>query len=251
MWACAAVLFFMCGDMPRDNVLDPKNPDSLALRKVMIEAFVNTNNPLGINEYALEALDSLSLLYGDRVMIAEYHRNTADYTDPLHLEKNELMYQHYVALFDHIKGVPDVFINGSGARIQGASDVAYSMFRLEQVLAGEVSENACFLIEPGYSVSGDKLRPEVRLARLGSENAENLLVRALIVSHLNRPLHTRVVQAVAESNIIPVLKHGEQQVVVFPDLAFDRGLLNTLIVYVTDAQSTTIFQCESKAIGAM
>ena len=153
------LIIFQCEDIPRDNVLDPKNPDSIIQHKIMIEAFVNTNNPSSVNEYALQALDSLSMLYADRLLIAEYHRNTAEYNDPYHLDKGELLYQHYISQFDNVKGVPDIFINGSNQRIQGASSASFSLFRLEAALAGEISQNSYFLIDVEYTEDNNQIRP--------------------------------------------------------------------------------------------
>ena len=245
-FACLSVLLWLaCGNVPRDNILDPRNPDSIAAQKVMIEAFVNTSNPFSVNEYALQALDSLSTLYRNRIIIAEYHRNTAEYSDEYHTEKNELLYQHYVARFDNFKAVPDIFMNGTSQRIQGASSTSYSVFRLEAALQDEMLKNTYFLLQPGYSREGNTISPEVRIARLGRQTVRQIIVKAMVVSDISEPLLKRVVRNTVESQIISQMSPGEQKKIVLPEMGLDSSNPNSLIVYVTNAEATEIYQCAS------
>jgi hypothetical protein len=212
----------------------------------MIEAFVNTNNPESVNEIALQALDSLASIYHIHILIAEYHRNTTDYEDPYHLDKNEILYQDYVSRFDNIKGVPDIFVNGTDGRVQGASSVSYTLLRLEQALAGELSRDCDFMIEAGYSVRNGNLVPGVRLARLGNEDARNIRIRAVLTGRLDEPFHSRVVRGMAESQIIPVLGRGESMYIILPEIPLAEGV-QTLIVYVT-GEDNSIEQCISSPV---
>jgi len=250
IWIClAGCLFWIsCGDIPRDNVLDPKNPDSMAPQKVMIEAFVNTNNSSSVNEYALQALDSLAVLYHDRIIIAEYHRNAGNNSDPYHLVKNESIYKNYVSQFDNVKGVPDIFINGTNHRVQGASSVSYSLFRLEAALVEEITKNSHFILEVNYTRQGTLIQPDVWLGRLGTQDINHILVKAVIVSYLNSPCLQRVVQSVVESQQIPSIAHGEHMRVDLSEMTINPDVVNTFIVYVTDADATTIYQCASQEI---
>lgn len=242
------LLWISCGGIPRDNVLDPENPDSMAPHKVMIEAFVNTDNLSMVNEYALLALDSLAMLYNDRIVIAEYHRNTAKYEDPYHAEKNELLYQNYVSQFDDVKGVPDIYINGTSQRVQGASSASFSLFRLEEALAEEILKNTYFVFDVKYARQGSFVQPDVWLGRLGTQNMNNILVKAIIVSHVSTPYLQRVVHAVVESQVIPYIAHGEKLKINLPKISINPEAVNTMIVYVTDANMTTIYQCSSQEI---
>lgn len=242
------LLVLSCGDLPHDNMLDPKNPDSIAPQKVMIEAFVNTNNPSNVNQYALQALNSLLTSYGDRIVIAEYHRNTAEYTDPYHLEKNELLYQHYISQFDNLKAVPDIFINGTNQRVQGASSASYSLFRLEQALTEEIVKNNYYLIEIDYSRNGDTIRPKIHLARLGKGYGRDIVIKAVIVSDISSPYLQRVVHSSVESNVISVLSPGEQRDLELPEMSIDVNFVNTLIVYITGSTANYIYQCESGCV---
>lgn len=247
-FATLMLLALSCSDLPHDNVLDPKNPHSIAPQKVMIEAFVNTNNPLTVNQYALQALDSLSILYGDRIVIAEYHRNTTNFTDPYHLEKNELLYQHYVSQFDNLKAVPDIFINGTSQRVQGASSTSYSLFRLEQALTDEIVRNSYYLMELNYSRSGSTIYPRIHLARLGNQTARSIVIKAVVVSHVATPMLERVVRGSVESNVISALSAGEQRELELPEMNINLNFDNTLIVYITDSAANIIYQCGSLGI---
>ena len=85
--------FSSCDDIPRDNVLDPKNSNSYRDQMVSIEAFVNTNNDSLFNEYMLSALAIIEGRYPGKVNIAHFHRNTRDFQDdPDVLPENEFLY---------------------------------------------------------------------------------------------------------------------------------------------------------------
>lgn len=240
---------FMCVigcNIPRDNVLDPKNPNSLCLRKITIEAFVNTNNPYPYNQYMLSALDSLLKLYPGRLVVAEYHRNTEQDTSEFHLNENELLYQHYLdAVGSSLKGVPDVFINGVENRVQGASSVQSALLRLQQVILSEMTKNSHFTIELSYQLESGRLKPEATLARLGSEDAENILLKAVLVSRMDEDVHKRVVRGGVKSSVIPALARGEIETFTLPEIPMDESVFNRLIVYVTDQNEQSIYQCES------
>ncbi len=240
-----AILFWSCDSIPRDNVLDPKNPDSIAPQKVMIEAFVNTGNPEYVNETALQALDSLAERYDGRVVIAEYHRNTRDFTDPYNLEKNELLYQQYVRAFDGVKGVPDIFINGTRQRVQGASTVAFSLLRLETALADEVTANTYFSLGITTEMEDSHIIPVVRIARLGRHEAEEVMLKAVIVRNLGESLLSRVVRESVESHVIRTLNPGEILTVRMPGMDDEAGLERNLIVYEADSETGEIFQCRT------
>ena len=66
-------IFNVCQDIPRDNVLDPKNPESSTRQIITVEAFVNTNNELSYNQNMLNALDLLDEKYPDKLSIMQYH----------------------------------------------------------------------------------------------------------------------------------------------------------------------------------
>ncbi|MEJ2053421.1 MAG: hypothetical protein P8X42_05830, partial [Calditrichaceae bacterium] len=67
-------LLAACSDIERDNLLDPKNPDSYSDTPILIEAFVNTS--FEYDAAALVALDQIQAQLGDNtdIEIVEYHR---------------------------------------------------------------------------------------------------------------------------------------------------------------------------------
>ena len=132
------LLIMECKDIPRDNILDPQNPNSYRSSTVLIEAFVNTANPLNYNQWALLALDSIKKNYEERVLIAEYHRDAVGYPDPHSINSGilEPLYEKYVANSkSNVKGIPDIFINGITSRVQGASSVKSVFTRLNFALS--------------------------------------------------------------------------------------------------------------------
>ena len=152
------ILIFACDDIPRDNLLDPKNPNSYRPKFISIEAFVNTQNDDDFNEYMLSALSIIEERYPEKVLIAHYHRNVGDtYPDSLSMPGNDILYTQYINEFDGQKGVPDVFINGVAERIKGASGVESALVRLENALQPMLVENSFYTIEPKLSVKGSNL----------------------------------------------------------------------------------------------
>ncbi len=239
-------LLLACGDIPRDNPLDPKNPDSYCAQKIVIEAFVNTGNPYPYNQYMLVALDSLADLYPEQLVIAEYHRNTEQYLDSLHLNENELLYQHYLqVLGSSLKAVPDVFINGVEQHVQGASSVQSALFRLQQAVLSDFTKNSYFTMELSYQLHGTKIIPVVTLARLGREEATNILLKAIIIARQDELYHKRTVRGSTKSGLIPTLSPGDFKTIELPELEIDAVDPCSLIVYVVDKNERTIYQSDS------
>jgi len=243
------LLFFFilaCKDIPRDNPLDPKNPSSTRERKVLIEAFVNINDSLAvnINEYALAALDTLKTIYPSKLIILDYHRNTRDYIDPYHLLENENLYQHYINQFNSMAGVPDIFINGTRQRVQGASSVANSITRISNALSGMLNQNSEYSFEIEYRQSGSQVTPVVRIARLGETDARNITLKAVLIAEIDQGFHKRVVRGVSSSPM-SLLEHGTYQTVTLSPLTKkEPQRLHFLAVYVTDTAETEVFQCD-------
>lgn len=211
----AILLLVACSDIPRDNILDPGNPNSFKSSIVLLEAFVNTNNPFSYNEWALQALDSIKLFYGAKIVIAEYHRDTSQYPD-LYSYRNEpdifeLLYEKYVEnSSSNLKGVPDIFINGTTQRVQGASSVSSVINRLNSILSELVILNNQFTLEPGsIKVNASELTASCKLARLGSQSAEDLLLKMILVQRVNLQELKRVVIDLKKSNVISRLAAGE------------------------------------------
>ena len=199
-----------CSDIPRDNLLDPKNKNSVRPQVITAEVFVNTSNDRQYNQYMLSALDQLQQKYTGQINIAEYHRNTTDYTDPLTQPENELIYNVYTGAFSaQGKGVPDVFLNGTAGRVQGASSIATAVIRLEQVLQPLLLQNSYFTLEPEINRSGDQAEISVKIARLGLEDAHDLLLKLILIEQIDSQTLKRVVRRVMKSDMLPDLAAGE------------------------------------------
>jgi hypothetical protein len=242
----AGMLAVAACDIPRDNPLDPKNPDGSRPKKVLIEAFVNLQTGMPFDGYMLGALDSIEAIYPGRVVIAEYHRNVQNFVTPYHRDENEILYTHYVN--GGQKGVPDVFINGAGARIQGASSKASAFYRLQEALIDAISESGLFSIQIETPLTGNRMHPTVKLAKLGDADAEDLLVKAVVISRIAEPNLKRVVVSEAARREIDVLKHGDVQTLEFDDMTIDPNHSNDLIVILCDKEENTVYQCEKRSI---
>ncbi len=180
----AMLLLSGCRDIPRDNILDPKNPDSYRESLLLVEAFVNTAKPDDpYNLWALAALDSLHKIYGSRIQIAEYHRDVPGYPDQYSQLTFETLYDKYVSSASTPqKGVPDIFINGSARRVQGASAVTSVASRLNALISDLLVQNSYFTLQAGdVSYDGSQLTAECKVARLGNSDAPPVLLKMLIV----------------------------------------------------------------------
>ncbi len=190
IWASLYIfsLFFPgCSDLERDNPLDPANPSSFRESVAVAEAFVNTNPAAGVpyNGEALRALDSLKTIFGDRLLVIQYHRNTRDFTDSLAVEPlAESRYSAYTTEYDdrRFKGVPDIFINGPRERIQGASSAAGVSDRALPLINAVLSEECYFTMEADIRAEKGGFSGRVRVARLGNQSAENLSLLFVVTS---------------------------------------------------------------------
>lgn len=232
-----------CTDIPRDNPLDPKNPNSIRPRIVALDVFVNTGNNFNYNQYVLSALDQLKQKYAGQITIAEYHRNVPGNIDSLHLVENEFLYNNYVEAYaPDTKGVPDVFFNGIDGRVQGASSVASAALRLEEALQTLLLQNSFFTLEPQMTISEDQLNLSVKLARLGTDPAENILVKAILIEKIDDQFLKRVVRLILKSDIIPAISAGEVITLQFETVDIQTNSVYGLILNVTSENELTVYQ---------
>jgi len=245
------ILLLSCEDIERDNILDPKNPASERPQTVTVEAFVNTNDSLiqinPYNEYLLDALDQLESIYGDRISITEYHRSILpDYPDSLTSNENEILYGNYYDYFfslnsNAIKGVPDVYINGTEARVQGASSQSTVLFRLQQVLDPMMSQNGYFTIEPNITEDGNEFNISAKIARLGSTNAEDIIVKAVVISKFDNSIHKRVVTDYLKSQEISNISNGEAKEINIGEVSATQ-IETDVIFMITSVDELQVFQ---------
>ncbi len=236
-----------CDDIPRDNLLDPKNPEGARTQVVSLESFVNTNPeiPFDYNFEMLMALNDLKSKYGVQITILEYHRNVQDYTDPYHSIENEALYTKYVAGVDPgSKGVPDVFINGTVDRVQGAFDgTGSTKIRLEQAIAPLLMQNTFYAIEPGINKTEAGYEISAIIARLGTSDGSNLLVKAVVVSEEDQTYHRRVVKLISKSNVISHISAGEIKEIDFPTYQPENQNPASVVYFITSEDETVVYQC--------
>ncbi len=238
----SVVILISCKDIPRDNVLDPKNPDSYRAQVISLEAFVNTDNGQQYNQYMLSALKTIVERYPGKLTFAQYHRNVGSFEDSLEIIENENLYEQYVNQFDGLKGVPDVFINGSVYRVKGASSVEAAIERIDTAIQPLLIENTFFTIEPTVTRSNSKISISTKIARLGSESISDIIVRATVTEQIDSGLYTRVVRYMKNSNLIPRLQPGEQKEIKYSDFPIELSADYQVIFTVTSNQSLIVHQ---------
>jgi hypothetical protein len=233
--------FSSCEDIPRDNILDPKNPSSRKDQIVIIEAFVNTNENLPpYNFWMLEALRELEDKYGPSLVICEYHRTLENYDDPYATLENDLLQADFTA----VKGVPDVYINGSTVRIQGSSGKENSLLRLETALQNLLNQNSYFALEAEISRNGNWMQVRVQLARLGVTTAHNIRVKAVIKEKIDNGYHRHVVRKMLQSAPIERISPGDIHTVVFDSFEISQNGTFLLVLLVTSTEKIEHYQVQ-------
>jgi hypothetical protein len=188
------VLIFACTQIDRDNLLDPKNPSSKRESVLLLEAFINTNRSApNYNFLALEAIDSLSEIYGDRLIWVEYHWNTTNpqYVDDLSVVGVEDLYDDYAVT----KGIPDLFVNGSSNRVQGASSINNVIRRVQEIASDLIIKSSKYSLEAEIEQTGNQLNGTYRVARLGNERSDEMLLR-IVISGNTGPTGKRCVRKI-------------------------------------------------------
>jgi len=247
------IFLLSCSEIERDNILDPKNPSSHSDKVLLLEAFVNTNNPLDYNTYALNAIDALTLDddIKNHLIVLEYHRDTQLYSDPLEADSfnTENIYNSYMSYDpERFKGVPDLFLNGAEARVQGASSAGNVSNRVKDFATEQLLENGEYTIEVDFTFSTGNIDGKYRVARLGDKASEPTLLRMMItynsgvngkstVSRVSSPISVAAIDAGDfieddfQINNIPAAK-AEKLVLVLTDIdginvlhALERNIL--------------------------
>ena len=241
-----SLLLTACEDIPRDNILDPKNPSGTRPQIISLEAFVNTDTliPFDYNFQLLEALNQLESKYEHQIVILEYHRNVQNYVDPDHSIENEALYTKYVDYAQpDSKGVPDVFINGTTARVQGAYDATGSTkIRLEQAIEPLLIRNSSYAIEPKINKISAGYEISTIIARLGNSSGMNLLVKAVIISQDDNEYQRRVVKLISKSNVITEIEPGEIKEVNFPVYQKTDQNPESIIFFITSDDEVRVYQ---------
>ncbi|KAA3617263.1 MAG: hypothetical protein D8M58_03245 [Calditrichaeota bacterium] len=210
------IFSFACSQIERDNILDPKNNSSSRESVLLLEAFINTSDNVPqnytFNYDALEAIDSLSDIYGDRLIWLEYHWNTSNsnYYDPFTLAMGEDQYTKYTTGFDlsRSKGVPDIFINGAENRVQGASNVSNVIKRTQVFASDLIVQPSQFTIETEFDALSDKIEGTYLIAGLGNKQTDEMLMRIVLTDN-NGLKGKRTVRAMSIPDPVDKIDAGE------------------------------------------
>ncbi|MBN1352939.1 hypothetical protein JXJ21_26350 [candidate division KSB1 bacterium] len=206
-------LLIVACDLDRTNPLDPKNPDSYRSMPIVAEVFVNDDIAIQNEycDYALTAIENLSDSYTrEQLMIVEYHLpyQTKPDNDPNISDNFIPLYESYAPVPDE-RGLPDIFLNGTSQRIQGASSLPTVQERLKASLASESGKKSYLTIEASLSQSGSNYSISGKIARLGKDDLANAEITAVLIEDLSRENAHFVARFLFSSQTITNLKHSE------------------------------------------
>jgi hypothetical protein len=213
------ILFILlsCGDLERNNVLDPKNPNSEANRIVIVELFVVNNTGYEYCNTALGALEELceSENYRGKVLALEYHLKKDNLNDSYALTQCYDRYVEYEPIQAN-RGIPDAFFNGKIERVQGAS-IAKVKDRYETILAELTNNKSYFRFEAKKTIEGNSFGLNVKVVRLGTKKKENLNLIVVLYEDVGTDLHRYVVRKIFEHQTINTINPGEVKSFYFSD----------------------------------
>jgi hypothetical protein len=205
------LLLCACEELERSNPLDPKNPRSERRRVVFIEAFVNDGTPF--SGFALAALDSLAAAFPqEQVVIIAHHLPSSNFPDAQALPESADRYNNLAAANP---GVPDVFVNGSSIRVQGASSTRNALMRYRIALQPELGKSAHFTIEARKNISGTTITVDVTIARLGNSSFSRFAVGAMVWEDLGTAEHHHVARKVFPPESFNGIEAGERKTAQF------------------------------------
>jgi len=199
-------IFLTCSDIPRDNLLDPKNPDGFTESVVLVEAFVNTsdNIPSNYSDWAIIGLNDAADFIGEQVLVAEYHRDVQSFDDTLNSEQTSTrfsqLHRQYTIGQDTM-GVPDIFVNGAGNRIRGSSGSDITELQVRDAITPFISEKNYFRIEAETQLSGNLVNVSCKIASLGNKSANGLNLRVIFLKDFGSNMRHVVLDLI---NVVPV-----------------------------------------------
>jgi hypothetical protein len=211
-WVLSFVLLLVaCENPERNNPLDPRNPRSERRRVVFVEAFVNAAAPF--SAFATTALDSLAAIFPQQqVVIVEHHLPSAKFADAAALPESAARYK---ILTTADPAVPDIFLNGTQNRVQGASSASAALFRYRNAIQAEIDKVAHFTVEAKATIAASQIEIEVTVARLGSDSFSQFAVTAMIAEDLGRPGLHHVVRKILLPESFSGIAAGERKSVHF------------------------------------
>jgi len=242
----SGALLWSCANIPRDNVLDPKNPDSYSKPLVLIEAFVNIAAPY--NLWTLEGLQQIKKTYGGNLVIAEYHRDLPAYDDPYCtdsiLQKFTNLQQIYVGNDNPIpRGLPDLFVNGFKNRVSGAADKNSVAAQISVIVEDLLSRKNYYTIQPLINVlSKRQLELSCFITLLGNRSANGLKVRAIFIKDYGQPHLRRVVLEMSLGTPLGKITAGAYKKVQLGSFSLNKTPDVVLLILTTDDERQ-VLQC--------
>lgn len=237
-----SVLIFNCGDLDRDNPLDPKNPNSSVVRAILVELFVNDSTKFDYCNYALDAIERLAQReeFKDNLYVLEYHltNRASDWNDSYALDEFNQRYYQYVPNLSE-RGIPDAMFNGLVNRIQGAS-LENIENRYSEAADQFLGQSSFFHIEAEKQISNNSMQLEVTIARYGKSDEDNIDLLAVLYEDIGAPRHHYVARKIFQKQSIPKIKHGEIKSFNFSEQLPQVSNINNLFVLVIlqDQQSS-------------
>lgn len=208
-----------CGNLDRDNPLDPKNPGSETDRIILAELFVNDGTGFEYCNYARDALEKLSQReeFKNNLLVLEYHltNQTAGWLDGFARDEFNQRYYEYVPIASE-RGIPDAMFNGLAHRVQGASREKIEE-RYADVANAFLGQKSYFHIDAEKRFAGSVLTVNVDVAKYGKSDAENINLNVILYEDLKIPCYRYVARKIFQSQAIPLIKNGEAKSFVFSE----------------------------------
>jgi len=199
-----------CGDLDRDNPLDPKNPKSNVERAILAELFVNDSTSYDYCNFALDAIEKLSQQneFKGKLFVLEYHltNRTSDWDDVYALDQCNQRYYNYVSNSNE-RAIPDAFFNGKAARVQGASreNIDHRYLTAAQNFLGLKSY---FGIEGTKKKFNNSIQLTISIARYGNSWEDDIEVNVVLYEDLESARHRYVVRKIFQPQTITTIKPG-------------------------------------------
>ena len=228
------IFFLSCADLERDNLLDPRNPDSYSATVPLIEAFVNLAHPSPYNAWAIQSLNALDAQFGRQINIVEYHRDlqidSITYDDPYNDSDQQAFFlqlqTRYVQLWPDLPRVlPDVYLNGAASRFSGAYNANSLKSAMESAISELIAQKNDYILEIESKRESGLVTVNCLVARLGNEADQNLRLRVLFVKKATFQTLTLnyVVKMSWPSILIDKIKAGQYQTIEAGQIAESRA----------------------------
>ena len=235
-----SILYLHCDDLDRNNILDPKNPNSFLDRTILAEIFINDSTGYEFTEYALTALNNISQKdeYKEKIFIIEYHLANDGWNDLFaNFEFNQRYYEYVPNSSD--RWLPDVMFNGLLDRVQGASVESIESRYLSSInkLTGDKSY---FGFETEAQISGNNINLDVSVIRYGSDSKSDCTLNVVIYEDIGTNNHRHVVRKILQRQTINNIKPGESKSFSFYEQIPEVQNINNLhfLIFIQDTKKS-------------